>query len=36
MKRFNKIFTIVIFVFLYIPMIVLGIASFIAGKDIAT
>ena len=36
MRRFNKIFTIVIFVFLYIPMIVLGIASFNAGKDIAT
>lgn len=35
MKRFNKIFTIVVFIFLYIPMIVLAVASFNAGKDIA-
>ena len=35
MKRFNKIFTICIFIFLYIPMIVLAVASFNAGKDIA-
>ena len=36
MKRFNRIFTVIIFIFLYIPMIVLGIASFNAGTDIAT
>lgn len=36
MKRFCKIFTILIFLFLYLPMIVLGAASFNKGTDIAT
>ena len=36
MRRFNKIFTIVVFIFLYIPMIALAVASFNAGKDIAS
>ena len=36
MKRFNKVFTFLVFAFLYIPMIVLCVASFNAGKDIAT
>ncbi len=35
MKNFNRIFTVIVFIFLYIPMIVLGIASFSTGKDIA-
>ncbi|MGM9651457.1 MAG: ABC transporter permease [Faecousia sp.] len=35
MKKFNKIFTILVFVFLYVPMIVLIVASFNAGKDLA-
>ncbi len=34
MKRLNKYYTILIFVFLYIPMIVLMVASFNVGKDI--
>jgi len=34
MKRFNKVLTILMFVFLYIPMAVLIIASFNTGKDI--
>ena len=34
MKRTNRIFTILIFVFLYIPMAVLIVASFNTGKDI--
>ncbi len=34
MKRTNRIFTILIFVFLYIPMAVLIVASFNSGKDI--
>ena len=36
MKRFNTVFTVLVFAFLYIPMIVLCVASFNAGKDIAT
>ena len=36
MKRFNKAFTVLVFAFLYIPMIVLCVASFNSGKDIAT
>lgn len=36
MRRFNKIFTIFVFIFLYIPMIVLAVASFNSGTDIAT
>ena len=34
MKRTNRIFTILIFIFLYIPMVVLIAASFNTGKDI--
>lgn len=34
MKRTNRIFTILIFVFLYIPMAVLVVASFNTGKNI--
>ncbi len=34
MKRANRILTILIFVFLYIPMAVLVVASFNSGKDI--
>ena len=35
MKRANRIITILIFIFLYIPMAVLIVASFNTGKDIA-
>ena len=35
MKRANKIFTALIFIFLYIPMVVLIVASFNTGKDMA-
>lgn len=35
MKTFNKYFTVVILIFLYIPMIVLAVASFNSGNDIA-
>lgn len=35
MRRANKIFTILVFVFLYIPMIVLAVASFSSGTDVA-
>ena len=34
MKRANRILTVLMFVFLYIPMIVLVVASFNTGKDI--
>lgn len=34
MKRLNKIYTILIFLFLYLPMFVLIVASFNTGKDI--
>ena len=34
MKRVNRLITVAIFVFLYIPMIVLIVASFSGGKDI--
>ena len=34
MKHFNRIFTVLIFIFLYIPMAVLVVASFNVGKDI--
>ena len=34
MKKTNKLFTILIFIFLYIPMAVLIVASFNTGKDI--
>lgn len=36
MKRFTRFFTAAIFLFLYLPMIVLGISSFNAGTDIAS
>ena len=36
MKHFNRTVTVLVFIFLYIPMIVLGVASFNAGTDIAT
>ena len=35
MRNFTRIITILVFIFLYIPMIILGIASFSTGKDIA-
>ena len=35
MKKFSRIFTVVVFIFLYIPMIVLAVASFNTGNDIA-
>jgi spermidine/putrescine transport system permease protein len=35
MKRFTRVFTALVLVFLYIPMIVLGIASFNVGSDVA-
>lgn len=34
MKRTNRVITILIFIFLYIPMVVLIVASFNTGKDI--
>ena len=34
MKRTNRILTTLIFIFLYIPMVVLIVASFNTGKDI--
>ena len=34
MKRANRIITVQIFIFLYIPMVVLVVASFNTGKDI--
>ena len=35
MRKFNRIFTILVFIFLYIPMIVLAVASFNKGTDVA-
>ena len=35
MKKFSRVFTVVVFLFLYLPMIVLGLASFNAGTDVA-
>lgn len=35
MKRTSKVFTILVFLFLYIPMFVLMVASFNAGKDVS-
>lgn len=35
MKRFNKIFTFLVFLFLYIPMILLVVSSFNQGTDMA-
>ena len=36
MKHVNRTITVLVFIFLYIPMIVLAIASFNSGMDIAT
>lgn len=36
MRHFNRTVTILVFIFLYIPMIVLAVASFNTGLDIAT
>ena len=36
MKHFNRGVTILVFIFLYIPMILLAVASFNSGTDIAT
>ena len=36
MKHFNRTVTILVFIFLYVPMIVLAVASFNEGLDIAT
>ena len=35
MKRFSRVFTVLVFIFLYLPMIVLAVASFNSGNDIA-
>ncbi len=35
MRAFTRVFTIIVFIFLYIPMIVLAVASFNTGTDIA-
>ena len=35
MRKVNRVFTVLVFIFLYIPMIVLAVASFNKGKDIA-
>ncbi len=35
MRKFNKVFTVIVLLFLYIPMIVLAVASFNSGMDIA-
>ena len=35
MKKFNRILTVLMFVFLYIPMVVLIVGSFNEGKDLA-
>ena len=34
MKNFNKVFTVIVLLFLYIPMIVLAVGSFNSGMDI--
>ncbi len=36
MKKFTKVFTIVVLLFMYVPMLVLAVASFSSGHDIAT
>ncbi len=36
MRKVNRAFTILVFIFLYIPMIVLAVASFSSSKDIAS
>ena len=35
MKTFNKVFTVLVFIFLYVPMLVLTVASFNKGMDVA-
>ena len=35
MKKFSKVFTVIVFLFLYLPMIVLFVASFNRGTDVA-
>ena len=35
MKKFSKVFTVIVFLFLYLPMIVLFVASFNSGTDVA-
>ena len=35
MKKFSRVFTVLVFIFLYIPMIVLLVASFNTGADVA-
>ena len=35
MKKFSRVFTVLVFIFLYLPMIVLAVASFNSGNDIA-
>ena len=35
MKKTNRILTVLMFIFLYIPMVVLIVASFNTGKDIS-
>ena len=34
MKKFNRVFTVLIFIFLYVPMAVLIVASFDTGKNV--
>ena len=36
MKKFSRIFTVIVFAFLYIPMLVLMVASFNNGSDVAS
>ncbi len=36
MKHFNRTVTVLVFIFLYVPMIVLAVASFNSGTDIAS
>ena len=35
MRKFSKVITVIVFIFLYIPIIVLGVASFSTGTDLA-
>lgn len=35
MRKFSRVFTVIVFIFLYIPMILLAVASFNTGTDIA-
>ena len=35
MRKFLKVITVIVFIFLYIPIIVLGVASFSSGTDLA-